>query len=258
MRGFITNSYRGALRAAKRRLFPPTVGTRFPASPAPQVDPPVGQVDLGSLRRVTPISDCFGYDRGTPVDRYYIEGFLERHRADVRGRVLEVGDASYTRRFGGGRVQCSDVLHVQEGNLEATIVADLASADHVPSDAFDCIILTQTLQFVFDVPAALRTLHRILAPGGVLLLTVPGISHVDRGEWGDTWFWSFTAASLRRLLCAHFPNDTVEVRTHGNVLVASAFLYGLASEEIHTGEFEHHDPCYQVVITGRVIKPAAP
>ena len=65
---------------------------------------------------------------------------------------------------------------------EATIVADLADAAHIPADAFDCIILTQTLHLIFDVRAAVATVRRILAPGGVVLATVPGISQVDRGR----------------------------------------------------------------------------
>ena len=51
-----------------------------------------------------------------------------------------------------------------EGNPQATIVGDLTDAPHIPSDAFDCAIVTQTLQFVYDVRAALATLHRVLRP----------------------------------------------------------------------------------------------
>ena len=87
--------------------------------------PPVGRVSFGNLRRVTPISREFGFDRGLPVDRYYIENFLTHHADDIRGRVLEIGDNSYTRRFGGDHVTKSDVLHVVEGNPQATIVGDL-------------------------------------------------------------------------------------------------------------------------------------
>src|SRR5437867_552274 len=122
--------------------------------------PSVGRVRFGDLRRCTPISRDFGFDRGLPVDRYFIERFLARHAQDIRGRVLEIGDNTYTRRFGGDRVVVSDVLHVSEGNPLATFVGDLTMADHIPSEAFDCIIVTQTLQLIYDVPAALATLCR--------------------------------------------------------------------------------------------------
>jgi len=131
--------------------------------------PPVGCVRFGSLRRVTPISRSFGFDRGLPIDRYYVERFLGNQSGDIRKHVLEIGDDAYTRKFGDGRVITSDVLHVTAGNSRATIVADLTCANHIPSSLFDCIVLTQTLQFIYDVPAALKTLHRILKPGGGLV-----------------------------------------------------------------------------------------
>lgn len=146
---------------------------------------PTRAVRFGDFRRLVPFSREFGFDRGTPVDRFYIEWFLSCCEADIRGRVLEIGDNSYTKRFGGNRVTHSDVLHVQEGNPQATFIGDLTSAEHIPSDVFDCIILMQTLHLIYDMKAAMRTLYRILKPGGVLLATVPGISQLERGLWKD-------------------------------------------------------------------------
>src|SRR5688572_7108759 len=62
------------------------------------VAPPPGQVRFGDLRRTTPTASDFGFARGGPVDRYYIESFLNKPRARIGGRVLEVGDDTYTRR----------------------------------------------------------------------------------------------------------------------------------------------------------------
>jgi SAM-dependent methyltransferase len=219
--------------------------------------PPVGRVRFGSLRRVTPFSRQFGYDRGQPIDRYYIERFLSAHASDIRGHVLEIADDTYTRRFGGSQVTQSDVLHV-EGQPGATIIADLTCADHVPSDAFDCVILTQTLQFIYEVPAALRTLRRILRPGGSVLATLPGITPISRYDlerWGC--YWAFTSLSAQRLFEAVFPASGIGVEAHGNVLVASAFLYGMATEELEPGELDAGDPDYQVIITVRAVKPAS-
>src|SRR5690349_19594781 len=131
--------------------------------------PPVGSVEFGELRRVTPVSAEFGLDRGQPIDRYYVERFLEQHAADIRGRVLEIGDDRYTRQFGGTRVSRSDVLHMKGENPAATIVADLADAGIIAADSFDCIIVTQTLQFIYDIRAAVSHLHRMLALRGTIL-----------------------------------------------------------------------------------------
>jgi SAM-dependent methyltransferase len=216
----------------------------------------VGAVRLGSLQRVTPVSAEWGYDRGLPIDRYYIEGFLARQAEDVRGRVLEIGEDTYTRRFGGNRALQSDVLDVSETNERATIVADLTRADHVPSDSFDCVILTQTLQLIYDVPAALATLHRILKPGGVVLATVPGITKISRHDWPGSWFWAFTVFSARRLFEEAFPAGAVRVEGHGNVLAACAFLHGLALEEMRREDLDYLDSEYEVTITIRAAKPA--
>ncbi|QEH36386.1 hypothetical protein OJF2_49490 [Aquisphaera giovannonii] len=201
-----------------------------------------------------PVSREWGFDRGTPIDRFYIEGFLRRCSSDVKGRVLEVGDDAYTRRFGGGRVDRSDVLHLEEGNPLATFVADLTNAGHLPSEAFDCIILTQTLQFIYDVRAASGTLHRILRPGGTLLLTVPGVTRINRGEWPGSWHWSFTTDSAARLFGETFGPGNVAVEGHGNVMAACAFLYGLACEDVRRSDLDRRDPEYQVIVAVRAVK----
>ena len=126
-----------AARAGRRRWL------RSSVLPAVRVG---GRVRFGNLRRLEPVSTSFGFDRGTPIDRYYIERFLAAHADDIHGRVLEFGDARYTRAFGGERVTRSDVLDLVPSNPNATIVADLTRADDVASDSFDCIVCTQTLQ----------------------------------------------------------------------------------------------------------------
>ena len=216
---------------------------------------PVGRIDFGELRRVTPISRTWGFDRGVPIDRYYIENFLANHTDDILGRVLEVGDNSYTRKFGGNHVTISDVLDVVEGNRQATIIGDLTCADHIPSDTFDCVIVTQTLHIVFNMRAALQTLYRILKPGGVLLATFPGISRIEGSERCPCWYWGFTTSSAVRLLEEAFPAENVRVSAQGNVLSAISFLLGLAVEDLSREELDYHDPDYEVLITVRSVKP---
>ena len=231
-------------RGVQRRLWPRSV-------PAP------GLVDFGDFRRTRPISRHFGFERGLPIDRFYVERFLAANASDIRGRVLEIGDAAYTRRFGEARVTRSDVLHVVAGAPEATITGDLASADHIPTDAFDCIVLTQTLHLIYDVTAAVGTIHRILAPGGVLLATVPGISQIERGQWRDTWFWSFTVPAARRRFEERFAAADVRVEASGNVLAAVAFLEGLAAHELREDELLAFDEAYPVCVAIRAVKGGA-
>jgi SAM-dependent methyltransferase len=215
--------------------------------------PPVGSVDLGHLERDVPISTDFGFDRGTPIDRHYIELFLADNADVIAGRVLEVGDDSYCRRFGADRITHQDVLHVATDNPAATIVGDLA-AGVLPAATFDCLVLTQTLHLIFDLRAAVAEIHRALRPGGTALVTVPGISQIDRGEWGDTWYWSLTPAAARRLFAEAFGPAQVSVEAQGNVFAATAFLQGLAVEEVSLDRLERHDPAYPVIVTVRATR----
>lgn len=216
--------------------------------------PLTGKVSLGSLNRTTPISTEFGYDRGGPVDRYYIENFLRESSSLIRGRVLEIGDNAYTMEFGGSRITKSDILHVDDSNEQATYIGDLSNAPHLPSNTFDCIVLTQTLHLIYDYKAAIATCYRILKPGGTLLLTVPGISHIGQDEWGKYWLWSFTDVSMQKIMGEHFEEDKTSINTYGNVLVASAFLYGMGLPEIPKEKLDYHDPHYQVIITVSAVK----
>ncbi|MGE0394117.1 MAG: methyltransferase domain-containing protein [Alphaproteobacteria bacterium] len=201
-----------------------------------------------------PVSRTFGFDRGTPIDRVYIARFLASHAGDIRGAVLEVGDATYTRRFGNG-VTRSDVVHHADGAPAGAIVADLMDAPALASGAYQCVIATQTLQHIPDVAAAVGTIHRILAPGGVALITVPGIGQISRFDadrWGD--FWRFTSQGLRRVLEASFPAAQVDVHAYGSAWTAVAALQGLAAEDLEPDEFAWRDADYEVVLTARVVK----
>lgn len=219
----------------------------------PRVNP--GAIAWGTLRRLRPISSTFGFDRGTPVDRYYIEEFLQANSADIQGRVLEIGDGTYARRFGGTRIDHLDVLHAAPGNTEATIVGNLETGEQIPRNRFDCVILTQTLLCVFDVRSAVHHCHETLRPGGVLLVTVPGISQISRYDmdrWGD--YWRFTTLSMERLFRGEFAAQNVAVEAKGNVLTAIAFLHGAAAEELSREELDYSDPDYQVLITVKARK----
>ena len=215
---------------------------------------PLGHVRLGDFDCTSPISQDFGFDRGTPVDRYYIEAFLAAYSSDIRGRALEVGDDSYCRRFGTGIVR-QDVLHVKADIPGATITGDLSVPGLLPEGAFDCLVITQTLHLIYDMRAAIEAMYRALKPGGVLLLTCPGISQLDRGEWGPTWFWSITKLAAERMFYDVFGAANVAVEAKGNVYAAVCFLEGLALEEVDVAKLEVLDASYPVIVTIRARKP---
>jgi SAM-dependent methyltransferase len=209
-------------------------------------------VRLAKLRATSPISADFGYDRGTPIDRHYIERFLSEQRDSIRGHVLEVKDSAYTDRFGTA-VARRDVLDVDPVNPLVTIIADLATANEIPDATFDCFILTQTLQYIYETRAALDHARRILKVGGTLLATVPAVSPlVNDNRLTD--YWRFTPASCTELFGEVFGHDSIRVRAYGNVLTSIAFLAGLASEELTTQELETQDGRFSMLVCVHAVK----
>ncbi|MEX2396491.1 MAG: methyltransferase domain-containing protein, partial [Balneolales bacterium] len=159
-----------------------------------------------------------------------------------------------TIHFGKKNVVKSDVLHLHAENPKATFVGDLSNADHIPSEIFDCIVLTQTLHLIYDYKKALRTCYRILKPGGTILLTVPGIVQIEKGEWGKYWLWSFTNISMNLIFKETFPHSELEVEEYGNVLSATGLLQGIGVNEVTNQELDENDPLYQVVISVKATK----
>jgi len=212
------------------------------------------------LRRTEPISRKFGCDRGTPIDRYYVDQFLQQFASDIHGRVLEVAEDVYTRKFGGNHVVQSDILYPNSDNKRATIVGDLSTGDGIPANSFDCLLLTQVLPFIYDIHGTVKTVAQCLKPGGVMLATCPGISQISRYDmdrWGD--YWRLTSKSAAKLFEGAFgPSGDVQVVVYGNVLSAVGFLHGISTEELTTDELNHADPDYELVLGIRAQKATEP
>ena len=227
----------------------------FAIDPTPPgaAEPGRASIDWGALRRLEPVSATWGIERGLPVDRYYIARFLERRREDIRGNVLEVKDATYTQAYGSG-VDALDIVDIAADNPSATVIADLAEEGSLPSDRYDCFVLTQTIHIIYDVREVLRNAAGALKPGGVLLATLPCVSRLDYESGLEGDFWRFTPASARRLFEDVFGTGQVEVEAHGNVLACCGFLLGLAAEEFRKEELDHRDPYFPLLLCVRAVK----
>jgi SAM-dependent methyltransferase len=213
-------------------------------------------VHWGNLRRLEPVSRLFGFDRGQPIDRYYIDTFLKKHKTDIHGRVLEIGENFYARKFGCNAIKHVDVLHAEEGNPKANLIGDLATGKGIPGESFDCMILTQTFTFIYDLKSAIINAYNALKPDGILLATFPGISQISRYDmdrWGD--YWRLTSLSAKRLFGEVFPVDHISTESYGNVLTATSFLQGIAAEELRKDELDFQDQDYELLLTVRAVKP---
>jgi len=195
-----------------------------------------------------PLSDWYGFDRGTPLDRFYIESFLEKHQAHIQGICLELQDDTYTKRFGQARATKSDVLDINKNNKKATIIADLRNMTKTPPDSYDCIILTQVLQFI-DLPSkALGECWRILKPGGVLLTTLPSISRIDCQSGIEEDYWRFTKAGAKVIFSTQDWKQ-LQIESHGNCRSGLYFLAGVSKEEASSYSLNSHDENFPLIIS---------
>jgi hypothetical protein len=201
-----------------------------------------------NLRSVQPVSSIFGLDRGTPIDRYYIEQFISKHSETITGSVLEIAESTYSKKFGHGNIQY-EVLHYNNENPNATIIADLSNPLSLPESKIDCFICTQTFQFIYHFKEAVKGAHHLLKKNGVLLATMAGITQVskyDMDRWGD--YWRFTKLSALKSFAEVFGEQNVEVQAYGNVLSSISFLEGIAVEELAKEELDFVDDNYQMII----------
>jgi SAM-dependent methyltransferase len=210
--------------------------------------PGVGRVRFGDFGRTVPISDDYGYDRGTPIDRVYIERFLTEHAPRIRGRTLEVVDDKYTAHFGAHRTVQRDIIDLDPENARATIVGDFTKLGAEWANTFDTIVLTQTLHLIYDLQMAVSSLYRLLKSGGAVLVTVPGLTPIDQHKEYDTWYWSLTEVSARRLFSDVFGSNSTHVATYGNICSAVCFLQGLAAEELKPDMLNLRDRHFPVTI----------
>jgi SAM-dependent methyltransferase len=202
---------------------------------------PGRRIDWGDVARRAPFSSVYGWDRGLPVDRFYIDAFMAQNQHLVTGSVLEVRSPLYARRYGAPEE--ITVLDIDRENREATLVADLNVPDSLPASAFDCVILTQTLQYTRPA-VALRNVNRSLRPGGAALVTVPCLGRIDP-EAASVDYWRWTPQGLRQTCEEAGVHATV--RGHGNSLAAAACMLGVAAEEIPAGRLANEDPAFPVV-----------
>jgi SAM-dependent methyltransferase len=191
-----------------------------------------------------PLSATYGFDRGTPIDRYYVDKFFTARRDRITGRVLEIQTTDHVRRFGSS-VTSAATLDIN-ASFHPTYRCDLADAAIVPTGSYDCFLLPNTLCFIRDLDAALREARRIVRPGGAILATVPGFVPLTP-DVEDYWHCSADgwAVIARRV----WPDCETSVETYGNCLAAVAAMYGIAVEELTPTELDVADERYPVLVT---------
>jgi glycosyltransferase involved in cell wall biosynthesis len=203
------------------------------------------------LYGIKSMSELWGFERGQPICLFYVNQFLEQYKSDIQGHCLEFQEDSYTSKYGSKQVSKLDILHIDNSNPKATIVADLTKPNDIPSNTFDCIICTHVLHVIYDLKKAISELHRILKKGGILLVAVPAVSMCDP-QWHE--LWRFTEEGLRKTLESSFQKSTIITHAYGNALTAAGQIMGFAKEEYTEQELAYHDLRFSLEICARAVK----
>ena len=210
-------------------------------------------IKLISDMPLTPSSKRFGLERGTAIDRFYIEKFLAEHQDYISGTVMEIADSRYTKMFSENITEAV-LLHVN-GWGEGVVQGNLATGEGIIENSVDCMICTQTIQCIYDVHSVVRNIYKLLKPGGTALITAAStaqLSMYDYKNWGE--YWRFTDQSMRKLLSEAFMENQIEVYTYGNMKAAIGFLYGVCQEEMEPADLEYRDEQFPMIVAASARK----
>lgn len=213
------------------------------------------------LRRLRPFGN--GTLRGEAIVRRYWERFLETHRADIRGKCLELGSQVTIRRLGGSAVSEGAAIDLSPHSPEITVVGDLSRADQITGEAYDCFIIPFTMHLIYDVEAALYHSLRLLKPGGVLLVNFPCMDYyfprgLDMGTGRPLFmFWWFTPIQVDNLLGrAGLGRADYTMRIDGNLFARVAYQMNMPAEELSREELNHVDEGHPLLISVRAVRPS--
>jgi hypothetical protein len=168
---------------------------------------------------------------------------LEAFKSSIKGRCVEFSPPYYRERYGSlPNVSRYDVWNVTPSE-DATIVGDLQHAPHVPDQSFDTIICTHVLCSLERPWLAAAEMHRMLAPGGVVLCTNPVVLQAYAPHPLDCW--RFTPDSMRSTFSMF---HKVEVRSYGNPATVAASPMFLMDYHLSKQVVEQNDErCPSVV-----------
>jgi hypothetical protein len=208
------------------------------------------------LKLTRPVSDVLpAIAHGMSIYSFYADQFLRGYRSELRGRILQIGPTEFSDKV----LQESANVMVDRMSLEEfqNVITQNSSTEPAHQiGTYDCILSTITLSHMFELKRAIALLHRMLKPGGTLLLAEAGIQRVENSELkSNQHYWNFTSLALQCLLGEVFPNDGITIKPYGNVMTAIAALHGLSSGRFKPQDLNFFDRDYEVLIGVCAVKP---
>ena len=116
----------------------------------------------------------------------------------VKGKMIDLGcgDVPFKREI-ENLVSCYDTLDLFPRRTDLTYVSDIQNMPVVPSNSYDSAICLEVLEHTADPFRAVGEIYRILAPQGVLVISVP---HLSRLHDLPHDYFRYTSFGLRSML----------------------------------------------------------
>lgn len=147
-----------------------------------------------------------------------LKDFADELRLDSFKSILDLGSGKspYKKLFRGAGKYISIDCREDSG---ADIVADVAFLP-IKAKIVDVLLCIEVLEHIYPTKDALKEMHRVLKPGGHLIITVPFI--IGRHDYAD--YFRFTEAALNRMLKEN-GFSIVKVKRRGGIFASLAGLF---------------------------------
>ncbi|TRU96281.1 MAG: methyltransferase domain-containing protein [Microcystis wesenbergii Mw_QC_S_20081001_S30D] len=197
-------------------------------------------LNWGDLKKSVPICHVFGLTRGKPVDRYYLNKFIQEIKPQIVGKILEIGGTSKDKDFYGINLGSSyQIMNIEPG-LGIDIVGDAHDGSIIKPESFDSIITFNVLEHCYAPWQVVENIYTWLKPGGKCFVMVPSAQRlhaIPRDYWRplpDAFAWMFRKFSQQKLY------------VYGNPISVIASYHGIATEELTTEELDAFHPDFPV------------
>ena len=205
------------------------------------LSPKPGTVRFGDFGRLWPFSHRFGFDRGAPVDRYYLQQFVRSIRPVVRGRCLEIGGSLKNNWLYRFDVDEFRTLELEQSRVADDLVGDAADRGVLDPESWDSILAFHVLEHCPNPFAVASNMCAWLRPNGHACIVVPCAQRVHNYP-GD--YWRFMPDGLR-VLFRDF--SEVNVSTYGNPLTVVSNYLALSHTELLAEDMDAVHPDYPVL-----------
>lgn len=150
------------------------------------------------------------------IPRENIIRFLDEWKGQIQGKVLDVGVGTWKLPRQLLQDQCNYIATdcFEDPNID--VVSDIHTLSRTfDQNSFDFVLCTDVIEHVERPWMAVRQLHAVLKPGGILLLTTPFNFHLH-GDRSFKDFWRISADGLRFLLLEEAGFSDVKITATGH------------------------------------------